>query len=226
MRRLVLWPSLAVTLLLIPPGCSETAEPGEQITASQAQAIWSSAEQALSAVQQKIVPDMQGADTGSGKGDALGDGGPDVLTDGGPDVLADGGSDKLPDGGSGWFSGTLASFTIDGTVTNPDGSGTAEIAGTGGKKTGGWGVTLTITFIQWEVNSEIVINGPLTVDYTISSLSPVAMTLTVTGTVMATIDKIPVPLPAAVDVLVTVAGSTTTVCGTVAGFEVGSGACP
>lgn len=223
---------LAITGLC---SCSESEDPSDQITASQAQAIWSSTEQALAAVEQNLVPDMQRADKGPGKGDsAFGDGGPDKLPDSGPDKLADGGPDKLPDGGidkpndggSGWFSGTLTNFTINGTVTNQQGGGTAEVTGTGGKKTGGWGVTLTITFKQWEVNSEIVINGPLTLDYSLSSLSPLAMELTVKGTVMATIDKIPVPLPAAVDVRVTVAGSTTTVCGNVAGYPVGAGACP
>jgi len=50
------------------------------------------------------------------------------------------------------------------------------------------------------------------------------MGLTVAGTLQATVGRL--TIPKVVDVRIQVSGATTTVCGTVAGNPVGSGACP
>lgn len=222
--------------ILFAGGCSDDNGGESRITTTQSQAIWTAAYQAVTQVEQQLLPDMEQKNKGTGKGDDLNDGGGDKNPDGGGSDKPDGGGGDKPDGGSdggkdcphdgscGWISGTIDSFQVNGTIQNTAGAGSATIAGNGGKKGNAWGVTLTITFSGWDTGTGIVINGPLTLDYTLTSLVPAESTLQVTGTLQASIG--PLVLPASVDVKVEVKGGTTTTCGTVAGNPVGTGPCP
>lgn len=218
---------LLVALCGITTGCSDDTAGGSDVTAQQSQAIWAATESALAAVQDPLVSGVDGKDRARTSRNAMAahDGGlRDGLRDRGLRDRGDTGLDRSGDGGSAAIhvTGTISSFQVSGTVSNPSGEGTATISGSGGKKTTGWGVTLTITFSGWEANG-LTINGPLDVSYAITSLVPVKMSLTVKGTPQATIGKLTVPV--VVDVKVEVNGKTTTACGTVAGNPVGSGAC-
>ncbi len=88
------------------------------------------------------------------------------------------GKDTSPMNGD-WFSGTLKSITIQGTVSNPKGGGTATVAGNGSLKDSTFSVSIPVTFTDWEVN-DLTINGTVTLTFELTKDGGIASTTILT----------------------------------------------
>jgi hypothetical protein len=222
MDRRTCFGAAALSLVVFVGGCSDGGS-GQKLSASQVEAIWSSTYQAVNQTTNELLPEIQANDRPNPDGGLLDRDGGLLDRDGGM-LDRDGGGWTDRDGGSGWITGTIAEFTISGTIENPNGAGTATITGTGGKSGTNWGVEAAITFLEWTTRAGIPMEGSLTLGYALSSVNPLEMEIGASGALRVKPGKIPMLI--SVDARVTVSGTTTTVCGEVAAQPVGVGPGP
>ncbi|MCB9641047.1 MAG: hypothetical protein H6728_12200 [Myxococcales bacterium] len=125
-----------------------------------------------------------------------------------------------------WVSGTLESFTIQGSVTNPNG-GTASVTGTGSYKENKFTLSLVVTFQDW-ISKGLTLNGAMTVNFTLTADGKVESETTVAGTLKVKGLNARTPnleVPVVVDIKIATSGLSADTCGTIATIPVGKGAC-
>lgn len=122
-----------------------------------------------------------------------------------------------------WVSGTKESFTISGTVSNPNGTGSAEVKGTGSASGEGFQMETTITLTDW-TKDDMTVSGSLTSTLTVTTMTPVSSSMTLSGSLKVDTGG-RFPLTVKVDIQVKTEGSEATVCGKIGTISVGTGAC-
>lgn len=131
-----------------------------------------------------------------------------------------------------WVTGTLNSFQVQGSVTNPKGGGTAVVKGSGSYATTDLSVTMQVIFTDW-AHGTLTITGTITTSVEVKTTGVgaggVSTKTTVKGSlVVKGLDtKIPnIPVVLNIDLSVQTTGSNVAVCGKVANYSINAATCP
>jgi hypothetical protein len=79
------------------------------------------------------------------------------------------------------------SATVDATIQNPAGTGSAHVTGSATQTNGSWSVTFDITYTNWsDLAQNVTLNGSLHEAATFTTMAPLVGSVKITGNVAAT----------------------------------------